>query len=680
MQEILAKFIQSFQRAIGAEMDAMRASLGLFEVELSNGAAAGEHEEDGTRTWLYDFGILQANDKLAVGMECSLRHEQSEYLVAITRLEKRSIQLSSSGEISLLEGAWTLVLYPWFLYERLQLALAGLENSEGFFIHNALRLFGKYPPEFSSRVPCLAHPELNESQVKAVELCTRSSLAFVWGPPGTGKTMTLGHIVADLLDQGYRVLVTSTTNAAVDQALGKLAGLPQAEEYFQAGQVVRIGQVQGQSFGASLEEVVNQLNQEGRKRREHLEQRGLEIRATIQAGRALLAQMHAASSEEQMDLFAPRRLDPGLQGLQGAVFSANYLRSFRNLDAAAQRNRVERRLARLEKLEGLCTAGLEEVRRQLRLREVGAVQRARLVLSTMTNVYLSKLLVPERFDVVIVEEAGMAILPVLFYCAALAREKVIMVGDPKQLPPIIQARDAYVRQAMGRGIFAVTVPDPLGSDIVVLLETQYRMHPLIGQLVSEIFYAGRLYHGEETQERVILAARRPYPDAALVVVDTRGKTRCTTQPGSYSRLNETSARFCVELAQEAVRDGADSIGIITPYVEQARLIRKGLSTKGLRDGMVECSTVHRFQGNERDMIILDTVDAEPLPPGVLLAGEGADSSAANLLNVSISRARGKLVLVADIGYFKKHVPDGLISRLLKQAVRVGEQVEMPGVK
>lgn len=56
--------------------------------------------------------------------------------------------------------------------------------------------------------------------------------------------------------------------------------------------------------------------------------------------------------------------------------------------------------------------------RELRSREACAIQGARVILATMTNVCVSGLLQRERFDVVIVEEAGMAILPTLFYCGA----------------------------------------------------------------------------------------------------------------------------------------------------------------------------------------------------------------------------------------------------------------------
>lgn len=669
--DLLARFIQSFQRAIGAEMDAMRASLGPFEVVLGTGRAAGVAEEDAARPHLYDFGLPGANDKLAVGLECSLRTEQSECLVTIIQLEPGALRLTSPTEIRLDQGPCTLVLYPWFLYERLLSALGSLTVAPDLYPQSSLRLFGRLPVTTTDRTVVLPHPELNASQRRAVEQCCQSDLAFVWGPPGTGKTRTLGHVVTELLHHGYRVLVTSTTNAAVDQALAKLAELPEARPYLDQGQVVRLGQVQGRTFGASLSEALERRTVGIRQQQQAVEERLAKARTQAAACRVLLPRLDEALAQGQLELFARPRPNQHLVQAAAGLFGLSHRRRLETLDLPAQRAAVARRQARLERAVGLLAGRLEVVARNLREQEAAVISQSRVVLATMTNVYLSRLLAPERFDAVIVEEAGMAILPTLFYCAALARDKVIMVGDPRQLPPIVQSRDPYVRQAMGRSIFAVTVPEPHQSELVVLLEEQYRMHPVIGQLVSESFYEGRLRDGAGIADRQALADRQPFAGHPLVVVDTAGKTRCRTAAGSFSRYNEGSADCCVELALAAVSDGLDSVAVITPYAEQARLVRRLLAQAGGNAARVECSTVHRFQGNERDLVILDTVDAEPLAPGVLLAGQAPGAEAAHLLNVSISRARGKLVILADLAYFRDRAPTSTVTELLERAVRMG---------
>jgi superfamily I DNA and/or RNA helicase len=289
----------------------------------------------------------------------------------------------------------------------------------------------------------------------------------------------------------------------------------------------------------------------------------------------------------------------------------------------------------------------------------------------MTNVYMSSLMSAQRFDAVIVEEAGMAVLPTLFYCASLATSRVVMVGDPRQLPPIVQSPEPFVQRAMGRNIFDITVPEPHRSDLVVMLDTQYRMHPRIGDLVGGLFYGGRLRHGDLTRDTHRIAACAPCPGAAVVVVDTDGSSTCDTPARSYSRFNEGHAAIAVDMARQAVEAGAGSVAIIAPYVEQVRLIGRLLAANPALSDQVECRTVHRFQGGERDVVVVDTVDAEPLPPGRLLSDRRPLSSASNLINVSISRARGKLVIVADAPYFRRRDPAGMIDRVLTAAQELG---------
>ena len=131
------------------------------------------------------------------------------------------------------------------------------------------------------------------------------------------------------------------------------------------------------------------------------------------------------------------------------------------------------------------------------------------------------------------------------------------------------------------------------------------------------------------------------------------------------------AQIALDLARNAVEGGAESVAIITPYAEQARRIGRLISKHRDLNDRVECRTVHRFQGGERDVVIFDTVDAEPLPPGRLLSGKAPNSSATNLINVSLSRARGKLIILADVAYLRRHDPSGILSNVLAAAGRDG---------
>ncbi|MBN2307559.1 MAG: AAA family ATPase [Candidatus Hydrogenedentes bacterium] len=673
MDALVAQFVASFKRAISAEMDAMRRRLGPFEVPLKNGVEA-PGEEGGAA---YRFEIAAPNDKLVLQVECTLTYEGGEHLVTVVGIDRGAVTVCCERPIPLRHSWYTLVIYPWFLYEKLKDALDSLIDSTDFHVEHALMAFGKRPPRIEAMPAPAAFPDLNDSQRRAVELCRAGNLAFVWGPPGTGKTTTLGRIVTALRRQGLRVLVTSTTNAAVDQALVALARQDEARDDMDAGRIVRVGQAGGDTFGAGLTEVVERLHARTHDTLTRLRARRLEVRRQIDHCQAALDTLDAHARPAQRDLFDEQEPQTLTRWDIAPIFSETPADYLLTCPVAEQRRRLVRRKRLLEGLAAGYPDKIAALSAELRQGEAAVVRQAGVVLATMTNLYISGLLRPERFDAVVVEEAGMAVLPTLFYCACLAASKVVMVGDPKQLPPIVQSRSAYVHKAMGRSIFEVTVPDPHHSDVVVMLDTQYRMHPAIGDLVSDLFYEGRLKHGPIIRDRDAIAAKAPFPGAPLMVVDTGARATCATPDEGFSRYNEISAHACVDLAGQALRDGIASVAVITPYVEQARLIRRLLSAARVDTQRVQCQTVHRFQGNERDLVILDTVDAPPLAPGVLLSGAHPGSASKNLLNVSISRARGKLIIVSAVSYFAAHARAGLINEILRRAMARGGAVPLP---
>jgi hypothetical protein len=672
---LLQRFIESFCRAVTGEMESMRERMGPYEIPVSEGEPLDAHP--GSERVAYSFRLHQTSDKLVQGGECNLLTDRSDDLVTVVSIDGDRIVLTCGRPLDLPDGRATLVIYPWFLYERLQEALRGLGDNDGFHTDTALSLFGKTPARhltISDATTDHLADALNASQRQAVALSLLRTPAFVWGPPGTGKTTTLSYIVLSLLRIGQRVLVTSTTNAAVDQALSSLAELEDGRAAIDDGEVVRLGHTQADTHGAGLRQVAERRYAAAHIRLATLEHRRTRRLSELAAGNALLAELNAHAEAAQLGLFSPNTVaavDPGrlvglLKGRPPEHLAA--------LSVAQQARLVERRLGRLEQATKLSGERAQRLRHGLRQQESAVVSDARLVLATMTNVYMSSLMSDQRFDAVIAEEAGMAVLPTLFYCASLAQSRVIMVGDPQQLPPIVQSSEPFVQRAMGRNIFHVTVPEPHRSDLVVMLDTQYRMHPNIGDLVGGLFYEGRLRHGAVTRETDRIAACAPCPGAAIVVVDTAGTSTCDTPDRSYSRFNETHAAIAVKMARQAVDAGAGSVAIIAPYVEQVRRIGRLLAAEPTLSDRVECRTVHRFQGGERDVVIVDTVDAEPLSPGRLLSDRLPTSSASNLINVSVSRARGKLVIIADAPYFRRRDPAGIVSRVLTAAQTLGTVV------
>ncbi|HFQ80177.1 MAG TPA: hypothetical protein ENK33_02245, partial [Desulfobacterales bacterium] len=85
--------------------------------------------------------------------------------------------------------------------------------------------------------------------------------------------------------------------------------------------------------------------------------------------------------------------------------------------------------------------------------------------------------------------------------------------------------------------------------------------------------------------------------------------------------------------------------IICPYYPQAELIRHFLDSSGLEG--IKNDTVHKFQGSEREIIIYDISDSYGSPPSYFLRAANPADAGARLLNVALSRAQNKLLIVAN---------------------------------
>ncbi|MBT3272174.1 MAG: AAA family ATPase, partial [Spirochaetales bacterium] len=650
MRSNLEQFTQVFSRAIQIEMAEMKRRLGTFEISLG----PGKKLPVPTGETIYKFDLPLNTDKLVPGVECELRFAGGSMLVSVQELGSDFIVICSKASISLTTGPFSLVVYPWFLYERLIAALERLaesgktrvERDGGFFFESAFRAFGKIKSNNSFSVMAGTFNQLNESQKSAIRFCLGSDLAFVWGPPGTGKTSTLACLLLELLGSAKRVLVASTTNAAVDQVLEKLNDHEEIHPYIDDGQVLRTGNSDSESYGARLSEISERL-----LAREKDERRGLyadlnRLEQQLSSVPHLREMLEELQNPDQYDLFELESTKDPLKNLPPSllreVFDPDEVVKFAELS-------LPQRASMLGEKEAVAKADLRATRERISIEgrrkaelESRITNEARLTLTTMAAMYVNPTLLDQRYDVVIIEEAGMAVLPAVFYCACIAKSQVFFVGDPKQLPPIVQSKDPFVYRAMGRSIFEVTAPDPIASPVVALLDVQYRMHPEIGNLISSFFYNGVLRNAESTVQMARIADIAPFCGSAITLVDMKGLGTCEKQKDGFSRFNSSSAAICVDLAAEIRETGDIDVAIITPYVDQSRRIRALISERRVRG--VECRTIHRFQGGERDVVIFDMVDTYPLKPGILLSGDSLNGNSAQLLNVSFSRARGKLIV------------------------------------
>lgn len=293
-----------------------------------------------------------------------------------------------------------------------------------------------------------------------------------------------------------------------------------------------------------------------------------------------------------------------------------------------------------------------------------------------------------KFDVLVIDEASMAALPNVFFLAGLCSSHYIISGDFRQLPPIAKSNSEAVQRWLKSDIFRQAgIVDSVEKTIVderlVMLREQYRMHPSICAIISEAVYCEKL----KTPEHVVaskekLAGLPPFEGKALIMCDTALADPFITRPkNSWSRISPYSAAISSNLALKCVEEGEKnglkiSVGIITPYRAQANLISKIIADKKEDNSNIVVSTVHSFQGSEKECIIFDLVEGDPLKPGKLTQGTFKNSEPGRLITVAISRAMGKLILVGNSKYIKHNFwADNAVPQLVEKIQQNGETVE-----
>lgn len=282
----------------------------------------------------------------------------------------------------------------------------------------------------------------------------------------------------------------------------------------------------------------------------------------------------------------------------------------------------------------------------LALAAVEKMRKAAAILTTCSSASMD-LVRSGHFDVVIFEESSQIRMQDAF--AALTQgDKAIIIGDDKQLPPVsrtnkpINSLLQVARSTINRY--------NLQSDLVRDLRIQYRMRREICNLINSAFYENRL----ESDSSVSIRRLTPFnlgpikpsqlneilkQEVAIGVIDVEGveEYRGTS---TYNRANlEVDMRLLDAFKSAGVKE--DRIGLITPYKEQQRILARTVRKENV------VGTVDSFQGQERDIIILDMVRANP-------HAEVGFTLQPNRLNVALSRAREKLIIVTNLATYQRH--------------------------
>lgn len=252
----------------------------------------------------------------------------------------------------------------------------------------------------------------------------------------------------------------------------------------------------------------------------------------------------------------------------------------------------------------------------------------------------------DRFDVAVVDEATQASGPataIVLDCA----EKLVLSGDHRQLPPY-SATDGGGDEALRESLFEHLL-ETYGDDVSVLLGRQYRMHEDIASFPNEAFYGGRLETADGNRTWQL-----PGLDPLVGVDVAGGEAR---DPGRNSFYNPREVDVVVDEIRRLAATGVHlaDVGVIAAYSAQVDRIRSRLATADVEDAeRVTVDTVDSFQGGEREAIVVSFVRSNDDGRSGFLEFPRAGP---RRLNVALTRARKRLVLVGDWATLSAVSPD-----------------------
>jgi superfamily I DNA and/or RNA helicase len=269
--------------------------------------------------------------------------------------------------------------------------------------------------------------------------------------------------------------------------------------------------------------------------------------------------------------------------------------------------------------------------------EAEVLDRAPVVLATLTGLD-GPALSGRRFALAVVDEATQAVEPAVLL-ALLRAGRAVLAGDHLQLPPTVLSAKA-VAGGLGRSLFERLV-DLHGDAVKVTLAEQHRMNEAIMRFPSEALYGGALRAHPAV-------ARHALDGAPLEVIDTSGRGfEDATPPGSDSRENEGEAALVAAEVERVLALGVSpaDVAVIAPYDGQVQRLRALLPAR-VEQGL-EVDTVDGFQGREKEAVVVSLVRANE-------AGEVGFLADVRRMNVALTRARKKLVVVGDGATVARH--------------------------
>ena len=274
---------------------------------------------------------------------------------------------------------------------------------------------------------------------------------------------------------------------------------------------------------------------------------------------------------------------------------------------------------------------------------------ARVIACTLAG-SANRILIGQKYGTVFIDEAAQA-LEAACWIAVRKADRVILAGDHCQLPPTVKCMQA-LRQGLGDTLMQAIVKNK--PEVVSLLKVQYRMNDAIMHFSSGWFYGGMLQSAPEVKYRSILDF-----DTPIEWVNTEGMDCNEEFVGeNYGRINKPEAELSVnqlknyitKIGRERFLEERIDVGLISPYKAQVQFLRQLLKKdaffKPYRP-LITVNTVDGFQGQERDVILISLVRANE-------EGQIGFLNDLRRMNVAITRARMKLIILGDASTLTRH--------------------------
>lgn len=577
-------YIKEWQKALQAEIAHLK-NYGSKKYHLLNG-----RKLTGTEEYTYYFDSHQSIP-IPNGSLAKLQYGDVIEEGRILSSEGKGLIISLKRYLGETISQAYVMYDPWQLLDELATRLEEMKKSK----MKRARIKRLMQPD----MPTKHVLDANATNVK--QLFVRSKynpVTFVWGPPGTGKTYTLARVAANKYLHGKKVLILAQSNAAVDVLMTELYTFLNKTKKFKEGDILRYGGAQNSAKFITINHLLEQTDPDLVRQREEFAQSKNSLKNDL---------YKSFSSRDSHDLL-----------------------------------KVENKLATL----------LEKIRRK----EIQILKEAQVIGTTLAKAATDSAIYEKNYDLVIVDEASMCYVPQAAFAASLGK-RVIICGDFKQLPPIAHSRNSTVAEWLKEDIFhksgvANMVNEQSLHPHLLLLNEQRRMHPHISSFTNKHIYHSLVHdHPSVSTVRNEIVEREPFAKHAAIAVDTSFTGHyCISEKISHSRWNPWHLFISFQLIHEAFIAGARSIGYVTPYRAQAEMMNylmEDFYNEEKMAGNILASTVHKFQGSEKEVIIFDTVDTWPeRRPGMLLVGKESE----RLINVAVTRTKGKLITVNNRDY------------------------------